>query len=86
MSHKVTNGILLRSDVHLLYDAHLLTILPDSGQVVVSEAVGDQMYREMDGRRMRFPKSKELWPDEQLLEINVKSYNSYQKKLGLSCA
>lgn len=83
--HAVNNGILLRADVHLLYDAHLLTIRPD-GRVVVSEAVKDATYRELDGAVMRFPKYKEYRPDEQLLEINLESYNSCQRKLGLSCA
>lgn len=85
-SHAVTNGILLRADVHLLYDAHLLTIRPDSGRIVVSDWVQDPMYRDLDGRQMRFPKNKDYRPDEQLLEINFQSYNSCQRALGLSCA
>lgn len=85
-SHAVTNGILLRSDIHLLYDAHLLTIMPDSGRIVVSEAVHDDIYRELNGMRIRLPRCREFQPDERLLGINVKSYNSCQRKMGLSCA
>ncbi len=84
-SHAVSNGILLRADLHLLYDAHLLTILPDSGKIVVSDAVQEPIYRELDGKRIRYPKHKELRPDEQLLQIHLNSYNSCQRKLGLSC-
>lgn len=85
-SHAVSNGILLRADVHLLYDAHLITIRPDSRRVVVSEAVRDPMYRELDGARARFPKRREFEPDNRLLEIHLRSFNSNQRKLGLSCA
>lgn len=85
-SHAVTNGILLRADVHLLYDAHMLTIRPDSGQIVVSDWVREPMYRDLDGRKMRFPKNRDYCPDEQLLEIHFQSYNSCQRKRRLSCA
>lgn len=85
-SHAVTNGILLRADVHLLYDAHLLTIRPDSGQIVVSDCVSERMYRDLDGMRMRFPKNSDCHPNDRLLEIHLQSYNNCQRKLGLSCA
>lgn len=85
-SHAVTNGILLRADVHLLYDAHLLTVLPDSGDIVVSRAVTDPAYRDLDGGRVRFPKHRDCWPDEKLLEVHFNSYNSCQRRLGLPCA
>ena len=85
-SHAVSNGILLRADVHLLYDAHLITIRPDSRRVVVSEAVRDPMYRELDGTTARLPKQREYGPDRRLLEIHFKYFNCNQRKLGLTCA
>ena len=85
-SHVVSNGILLRADVHLLYDAHLITIRPDSRRVVVSEAVRDPMYRELGGAAVRLPKQREYGPDSRLLEIHFKYFNCNQRKLGLTCA
>lgn len=85
-SHAVTNGILLRADVHLLYDAHLLTIRPDTGRIVVSDAVKDPSYRILNGEYIRYPKIRECRPDQELLQIHFDSYNSCQRVLGLSCA
>lgn len=47
-SNVAENGLLLRADIHLLFDAHLLSIDPD-GVVHVSRDVPE--YREYDGQR-----------------------------------
>lgn len=85
-SHAVTNGILLRADIHLLYDAHLLTILPETGRIAVSEAVEEETYRRLDGRHIRFPDSRDSHPNNDLLAIHRDCYNVHQRQLGLSCA
>jgi len=54
--HEVKNGMLLRSDLHLLFDRGLLTVTPDL-QVEVSNRIRDlygngKQYYEMHGREL----------------------------------
>ncbi|NEM05449.1 hypothetical protein GCU54_05370 [Geodermatophilus normandii] len=52
----VTNGLLLRADIHTLFDLHLLTVLPD-GRIRVSPTLVASPYAELDERTMRWPSS-----------------------------
>lgn len=53
-TNDVSNGILLRADLHLLFDADLLWI--DSGYVVrVESEVSAREYRNFDGTKVRLP-------------------------------
>lgn len=85
-SHAVSNGLLLRTDIHLLYDAHLLTVMPNTGTLVVSDFVKDEEYKSLSSRRIHLPSATSCRPDDDLLGIHVRSYNSKQRKLGLTCA
>jgi hypothetical protein len=49
------NGILLRSDIHDLFDAHLLTIGLDSRTVYIHLSIQDQTYRMYDGWQIACP-------------------------------
>ncbi|MEJ5866976.1 HNH endonuclease [Pseudokineococcus sp. 5B2Z-1] len=53
-SNQTPNGLLLRSDLHALYDAHLLSVSPD-GVVHVAATVVSAEYQALDGRRMDMP-------------------------------
>ncbi|WP_291075205.1 HNH endonuclease signature motif containing protein [Hyphomonas sp.] len=45
----VANGMMLRADIHRLFDADLLTIDPTTGEVALSPDVKDDDYRELAG-------------------------------------
>lgn len=47
-TNDVRNGLLLRSDLHTLFDLHLLTVLPD-GRVRTSPELAGSMYAELTG-------------------------------------
>ncbi|RPF29033.1 HNH endonuclease [Georgenia muralis] len=51
----VANGLLLRSDIHTLFDLHLLTVRPHDGSYVVRVApsVAEQHYRDLDGHPLQ---------------------------------
>jgi len=55
--HAVTNGILLRSDLHTLFDLHLIGV-DAKGALVVSPQVTSPTYRALDGTKLAVPKSK----------------------------
>ena len=60
--HSARNGLLLRADIHDLFDAGLLIIDADF-TVRVHEQVDDMEYRRLDGRRL-----------EELSKLSMKSY------------
>ena len=56
----VGDGILLRIDLHRLFDAGLLTIDPDYKIRVSPEAAPD--YAQYDGVKLRLPRRVQDWP------------------------
>lgn len=70
--HLVTNGLLLRSDVHTLFDRGYVTITPEYKFRVSSRLRTDwkngKVYYQLDGARIHLPEDSSHWPDPQLLE------------------
>lgn len=70
--HQPENGVLLRSDVHRLYDAGYVTVTPDYRFRVSSRLKTDfdngEPYYPFDGREIWLPKKENLRPNRQLLE------------------
>ncbi|WP_349370003.1 HNH endonuclease [Salinarimonas sp.] len=70
-AHAVSNGILLRKDIHSVFDAGFATIDPDYC-FVVSDKVrtlfnNGEEYRRLHGQRLRTPTRSELKPDTAFL-------------------
>lgn len=63
-TNHVTNGLLLRADLHTLFDLGLVRIEPGTYTVIVANDLDDPAYREFHGRRMRLPADPRCWPDE----------------------
>ena len=70
--HSVRNGLLLRADVHRLYDKGYVTVGPDYRFVVSPRLVEDfdngREYRRYHGERIHLPGRREDRPDPALLE------------------
>jgi hypothetical protein len=47
---KPENGLLLRSDIHKLFDAHLISINPDTKTVEISDNIGSADYLSLRGK------------------------------------
>jgi HNH endonuclease len=65
--HAVANGILLRSDLHRLFDLGYLTIDPDERRVVVSKRIREEFhngheYYPLHGKRILTPADEKLAP------------------------
>jgi predicted restriction endonuclease len=67
-SQHVGNGLLLRADVHTLFDLGLVRIKPETMQVVLDESLRKTSYEELHGRQIRLPKSKQESPAKALLQ------------------
>jgi putative restriction endonuclease len=70
--HRVDNGLLLRSDLHRLYDRGYVTVTPDYefrvGDRLRDEFKNGRSYYEMRGQRIRCPDVATLRPRRELLE------------------
>jgi putative restriction endonuclease len=71
-SHDIRNGVLLRSDIHKLYDLGYVTITPDS-KFRVSPRIRDQfsngvIYYDLHDKPVRMPGNPESEPDRSALE------------------
>jgi putative restriction endonuclease len=70
--HLVSNGILLRSDVHTLFDRGYVTITPDHRFRVSSRLKHDwqngKVYYQLDGQPIQLPKDVSCHPDKMQLE------------------
>jgi putative restriction endonuclease len=69
--HSIRNGILLRSDVHKLFDAGYLTVTPDhhvEASTRMREDFNDgENYLALHGRKVWVPEAGELRPDPEAL-------------------
>lgn len=70
--HSVSNGLLLRRDIHSVFDAGYLTFDEDM-RVVVSDRVRTEFnngneYRRLQGERLRLPPNPKLRPDPSRLQ------------------
>lgn len=62
-TNHVTNGILLRADIHNLFDLKLLTINPETMQVLVSPRLQGTVYWDFDGKSIRLPAIRSKQPN-----------------------
>jgi len=68
-SNNARNGLLLRRDIHALFDAHLIAIEPGSHMVhVAPSARGSGGYAEWHGRKITLPVEKSHHPDPAALK------------------
>jgi putative restriction endonuclease len=75
--HLINNGLLLRSDVHTLFDRGYVTVTPDL-RFRVSHRLDDdwnngKIYYALDNQRIHVPKDSSCHPDRELLEWHADS-------------
>ncbi|MCY4256655.1 MAG: helix-turn-helix domain-containing protein [Gammaproteobacteria bacterium] len=67
-TNHVSNGLLLRADIHTLFDCGLITIDPDSFKVVVKAELRNNGYGKYHDRPLREPKNRARKPNKQALK------------------
>jgi putative restriction endonuclease len=75
--HAVSNGLLLRRDIHSVFDAGYLTF-DENKRVVVSDRVRSDFnngneYRRLHGQSLRLPRRSTFHPDEERLKWHRES-------------
>jgi len=64
----VSNGLLLRADIHILFDCSLIAIDPDKMTIVISSSLQNSGYRQLGGRALRLPAVPAHKPNRKALE------------------
>jgi hypothetical protein len=55
-TNHVKNGLLLRADIHTLFDLNLISIDPNTSKVVVSSSLLNTCYKELNGKSLKSPR------------------------------
>ncbi len=79
-SNVVINGILLRADMHLLYDSSLISVDPDTYRICTSIRLRGTGYVRFESEELILPRDKSLYPSEKCLAVH------YDKFLRLEAA
>lgn len=73
-TNAVSNGLLLRADVHTLFDLALIAIEPSKLVVRVSRLLKGSQYEALDGRPPLFPAKAILHPSPAALEYHYEQF------------
>ena len=79
--HEVSNGLLLRSDLHRLFDGGYITVDPQNRGVVVSKRIKEEFengreYYKLEGQVLREPSAP--WARPSLENLEYHAYNLFQ--------
>lgn len=69
-TNEVSNGLLLRADLHTLFDLGLISIDPETFRVLVAPSMDESEYASLTGRRLRMPDRPEWRPNPAALEAH----------------
>jgi hypothetical protein len=69
----IQNGLLLRSDIHTLFDCGLIAIDPVSKKLILSSQLLRGSYRHLAGRKLRVPKEPAHAPSTEALRQHRRS-------------
>jgi HNH endonuclease len=71
-SNHVQNGILLRCDLHTLFDLGKIGVDPRTFKVVVSEPLRATEYGKLVGKKIRLPAREAQWPSAEALSDHLR--------------
>jgi hypothetical protein len=70
-TNHVANGLLLRADLHVLFDLGLIGVDPSEFKVVLSPQLRKTYYAEFEGRRISVPSEANLQPNRIALRKQI---------------
>ena len=73
-TNHLTNGILLRADIHTLFDLHLLSISPGSNTVELSSKLLKTSYKALDGKQLTLPNDEAVHPSQSALQKHYSTF------------
>jgi predicted restriction endonuclease len=70
-----SNGLLLRVDIHKLFDNYYLSINPHTNKVEIAAVLKNTCYEKLAGQPLRMPKSKTERPNPKALSKHYKIFS-----------
>lgn len=67
-TNRVTNGLLLRADIHTLLDSKLLALERETREIVISKLLVSTQYNQLSGKRVAEPITAKQRPADSVLE------------------
>ncbi|MCC9602888.1 HNH endonuclease [Stieleria sp. JC731] len=77
-SNHVTNGVLLRADIHTLFDLQMIGVEPGTLKVKISDSLVGSSFEELNGRALSVPSNEALRPSEAAIEARWKIFEETQ--------
>ena len=77
LANHVSNGLLLRADLHTLFDCGLLAIDPLTRTVVIANALKSSSYVKIAGRKVRQPKDEAKAPSRRNLDKRYRVFDMH---------
>jgi hypothetical protein len=75
-SNTVNNGILIRTDLHNLFDFNLLAIDPDNFKVRIHSEIQSEFYRSIEGIKLSLPLESSQEPSKEFLSIRWQNFTN----------
>lgn len=75
-SNSVNNGMLLRADLHVLFDNSLIGIDPSTFTIELSNSLAGTEYEPMHNRKIYLPKDPQLRPNERYLRVKHEHFKA----------
>jgi putative restriction endonuclease len=69
-THHASNGLLLRADVHTLFDLGKIAIDTKTMSVVICDDLLETSYRILAGRPLRYPRDESQRPSPEALDLH----------------
>lgn len=69
-THHPSNGLLLRADIHTLFDLGKIAIDTGTMSVVMTDDLMETSYRILSGRPLRYPKEESHRPSSEALDLH----------------
>jgi len=71
-TNETRNGILLRADIHNLFDYGIVGVDPEAMKVVLNQRARGSKYAPLHGQKLRLPDDQTQHPDRELLRRHLK--------------
>jgi hypothetical protein len=80
-TNHLSNGLLLRADVHTLFDCGLIAIHPDKRTVAIAKILEGSSYAAIAGKALSAPKNDKDGPSKRNLERRFKEFEAFEKEM-----
>ena len=74
-TNHIQNGMILRSDVHSLFDRGLVGVEPEDYSVVMSDVLANSSYSDYNQLRIRLPRDQNKRPSSEALWAHLKEHD-----------